>query len=139
MTAEINKAAPVGLVKDHEYAREATAQADWLNWIFAVTTFALTLACLQFKSPQRAALLCLVIFVPMYWHAFHNIPASLRALRDLERETKDPRVAAEIKYLMSKFHGWRAIPRNLALLLAPVVYSIVLLYGDQPWVLWFQQ
>jgi len=127
------------LVKDHEYAREANAQTEWLNLVFAVTTLGLALTCLQFKSPQRPALLCLFIVVPMYWHAFQNIPSSLRALTELKRETNDPRVISEVNYLLRKYHGWRAIPRHLALLAAPVIFFTVLIYGNTEIYSWFQK
>ena len=127
------------LVKDDEYAREASAQIDWLNWVFAFATFGLAITCLQFKSPQRPALLCLLVVGPMYWHALKSIPPSLRALKDLQRESSDPRVSAEIDYLVRKYHGWKSLPRHLAFLAAPVVYFLVLFFGNTEIFSWFQK
>ncbi|MCU6433119.1 hypothetical protein LPB67_04935 [Undibacterium sp. Jales W-56] len=127
------------LIKDHEYVREANAQKEWLNWVFAVTTMGLALTCLQFKSPQRPALLCLFIIVPMYCHAFQNIPPSLRALKDLKRETNDPRVISELNYLQHKYPVWREIPRHVAFLTAPAIFFTVLVFGNLPLLSWFQK
>ena len=71
------------LITDAEYAAEVKSHSDYLNWIFGVTTFFLAVACLQFVTPWRPAVVCLGAVVPMYAYAFANLPMSLKVLRKL--------------------------------------------------------
>ena len=126
------------LVKDHEYEIEVQRQFDWLNWIFSLATFTITLACLQFKTPWKPAALSLIVIAPMYWYAFKNIPASLKALRALRDETMNPSVVAEVKYLESKYHSWRAVVRLGMMFIVLILYFCVLVSSEAGWVTWLQ-
>jgi hypothetical protein len=97
------------LITDEEYAQEVKKHADYLNWVFGLSTIFLSISCLQFQTPWRAAVVCLGAVVPMYVYAFASFPRSLRVLRKLYAETKDPEVKARAKELERKFHGWRVI------------------------------
>ena len=127
------------LLSESELAAEAKAHSDWLNWIFAVSTATLAIGALQFQHPWRVALLGLVVVVPMYFFAFFSFPASLRALREICRDTRDEEARKLLKYYESKYFGFSALYRNAALWLALSLYAIVLFSCVEPFsrVLWF--
>jgi hypothetical protein len=127
------------LIKDHEYFYEVRLQSNWLNWIFAITTFTITLSCLQFNTPWKPASLALIVILPMYIHAYKSIPESLKALRKLKSETNNPNIDAEIKYLEKKFHGWTSLVRHVIMYAALFLYFSVLLIHDAKWIIWLKE
>ena len=114
------------LITDEEYAAEVKKHTDYLNWVFGLSTIFLSVSCLQFQTPWRAAVLCLGAVVPMYIYAFASFPRSMRVLRKLHVETKDPEVRARVKELEHKFHGWRVIFTLFILWFAIALYLSVL-------------
>lgn len=133
------------LVSDREYQMEARAQAEWLNWVFAIVTFTLSVACLQFPTPWRAALLCLFLVLPMYAYAFFNMPQSLKTLRKLRDEVKSDEIqhkeiSALIRHIESKFHGWNVLLRHIPLWFSLALFFCVLFSFKQSFsfILWFK-
>lgn len=125
------------LITDEEYAREVKSHSDYLNWVFGVSTIFLAIACLQFATPWRAAVICLGAVAPMYVYAFASFPVSLKVLRKLYAETKDPEVKKTVTHLERKFHGWRVIFTNFILWFGLALYLVVLFSdGLKPFVLW---
>lgn len=128
------------LIPDEEYAREVKTYSDYLNWMFGISTIFLSVSCLQFATPWRAALVCLGAVVPMYACAFASIPKSLKALRKLYAETKDQEIKDKIVHLERKFHGWRVFFTNFILWFSLVLYIIVLssakIQASQAFVQW---
>ncbi|SNY64821.1 hypothetical protein [Stenotrophomonas sp. CC120223-11] len=113
-----------------EGAQEARRHADWLNWVFGITTFGLTLTALQFASPWKIALLCLPIVLSMYVYAWYSFPPTLRALRKLAKEhPKDPDVAKLTAEFEKSHNGLRAFMRVLPMTIAILVYLYVLATG----------
>ena len=129
------------LISDEEYAKEAKSQSDYLNWIFGVTTFFLTLTCLQFNTPWKVAVICLGSVIPMYIYAIACLPISLRVLRALNRETKDPEVQQILAHLERKFHGLGVVYTNAILWISLLFFLTVLFSFDQrlqPLILWIK-
>lgn len=114
------------LITDAEYANEVKLHSDYLNWVFGISTIFLSLACLQFPTPWRAAIICLGAVLPMYFYAFASFPASLKVLRSLYKETKDESVKSTIKHLEKKFHGQRVIFTNFILWFGLALFLFVL-------------
>jgi len=125
------------LVTDEEYAKEVKSHSDYLNWVFGVSTIFLAIACLQFATPSRAAVICLGAIVPMYVYALTSLPVSLNALRTLYSETRDAEVKEITVRLELKFHGWQVIYTNFILWYGLVIYILVL-FSDffKPFVNW---
>jgi hypothetical protein len=127
------------LISDEEYAKEVKSHSDYLNWVFGVSTIFLAVACLQFPTPWRAAVVCLGAVVPMYLYAFASFPASLKVLRRLYRETKDESVKETIQHLEKKFHGWRVIFTNFILWFGLALFLFVLASDSfQPFLQWIK-
>ncbi len=114
------------LITDEEYAMEVKKHADYLNWVFGLSTIFLSISCLQFQTPWRAAVVCLGAVVPMYAYAFASFPRSMRVLRKLYAETQDPEVKARVNDLERKFHGWRIVFTLFILWFAIALYITVL-------------
>ena len=127
------------LISDEEYAKEVKSHSHYLNWVFGVSTIFLAIACLQFPTPWRAAVICLGAVVPMYLYAFASFPASLKVLRQLYNETKDENVKNTIQYLEQKFHGWRVIFTNFILWFGLALFIFVLASDSfQPFLQWIK-
>jgi len=123
------------LITDEEYAREVKVHSDYLNWVFGLSTIFLSVACLQFNTPWKAAVVCLVAIVPMYAYAFRSFPVSLKVLRRLYAETKDVALKSELQRLERKYHGWRVLFTNGILWLALLLYlSILFAWFPATWV-----
>lgn len=114
------------LITDEEYSKEVRSHSDYLNWIFGLSTMFLSIECLQFNSPWRAAVVGLAAVVPMYAYAFSSFPTSLKILRRLHAETSDAGVEAELRRIESKFHGWKVLFTNAILWLSLALYLLVL-------------
>ncbi|MGE8273347.1 hypothetical protein [Stenotrophomonas sp.] len=113
-----------------EGAQEARRHADWLNWIFGITTFGLTLTALQFASPWKIALLCLPIVLSMYVYAWYSFPPTLRTLRKLAKEHPEDLEVAKLTAEFEKSHnGLRAFLRVIPMIFAMLVYLFVLATG----------
>lgn len=122
------------LITDSEYALEAKDYSDYLNWVFGASTFFLSISCLQFPVPWRAAVVCLGVVVPMYIYALISFPRSLRALRTLYKETKNSEVKSSIKHLEAKFHGWRFFVSNSIAFIAILLFLSVLASERWPFI-----
>ncbi|MGP1715861.1 MAG: hypothetical protein ACTS9Y_01665 [Methylophilus sp.] len=114
------------LITDEEYAQEVKSHFDYLNWVFGASTTFLAIACLQFPTPSRAAILCLGAIIPMYIYAFSSFPVSLKVLRKLYAETKDENVKKIIQHLEKKYHGWNVIFTNFILWFGLALFLFVL-------------
>lgn len=125
------------LITDEEYEMEVKSHSYYLNWIFGVSTIFLAIACLQFATPWRPAVICLGAVIPMYFYAFASFPISLKVLRKLYAETKNPEVKNNITHLERKYHGWRVIFTNFILWFGLALYLVVL-FSDNKWpfILW---
>jgi hypothetical protein len=113
-----------------EGGQEARRHADWLNWIFGITTFGLTLTALQFASPWKIALLCLPIVLSMYVYAWYSFSPTVRALRKLAKEHPENLEVAELMADLQKSNnGLRAFLRVFPMSFAMLVYLYVLATG----------
>ena len=129
------------IITDEEYAREVKAHLDYLNWVFGISTLFLSIACLQFKTPWHAAVICLIAVVPMYIHAFVNFPTSLKTLRKLYKETNSAEIKKILDHLERKYHGFKAIYSTATLWLSLFLYLFVLFSfvpGFSPFLTWIQ-
>jgi len=118
------------LLTETEYAAEARAHVEWLNWIFGITSFFLALTALQFASPWKIALIGLPLFASMYIHAFRSFPPSLVALRHLAKQNPQDASLREMQdRLERRFHGWRAVIRLAPFWIGLASYAVVLFSG----------
>lgn len=125
------------LITEKEYAVEAARHSEFANLVFGVLLFTISLTCLQFNHPTRAALVSLVVVLPLYVTAIVRFPASmwtLRKLLDQDRDNKE--LAALVKELNRKFHGWRALPKFTILIGSLVFYALVLFSDGMPLLQW---
>lgn len=114
------------IVTDKEYAIEAEKHSEFVNYIFGITVFGLSLTCLQFKEPWRIGVLCLIIVVPLYIVTFVRFPSSLQALRSLAREfPNDNQLKGTLRTLESRFHGWKATPRYAIFWVSLTLYVFI--------------
>ena len=120
------------LISDQEYAKEVEVHSNYLNWIFGLSTIFISISCLQFQSPWRAAVVGLVAVMPMYFYAFASLPVSLKVLRKLYSETKEQELKVRIEQLEKKFHGWRVIFTNAILWLGLILYGFTIFSFNWP-------
>lgn len=117
------------LVSEKEYLQEAQKHADFLNIVFGTVTFATSLTCLQFDTPCRAAIFCLLFTIPFYIYVLRIAPESLKTLRELRKEDSKNE---ELEKLIKKFEKTHHNFKNYQLFgISIVMYAIVLFSGDQ--------
>ena len=116
---------------------EAKTHNEFLNSVLGVIAFTLALSCLGFDHPQRPAILCLGIILPIYWRAFKSFPQTLYTLRVLAKETKDPEVISAIKYLEKKYHGYKSLVSDCLLLWSGLSFYLCVLFCPEV-VIWLK-
>lgn len=115
------------LLSEQEYAAEAKKHVEWLNWIFGVTTFLLTLTSLQFNTPWKVCFVGAFLIVPMYAYGFFSFPPSLITLRELCKENPEDLNLNDLKNkLEKKFHGVKAVFTTTPFIISMTFYVLVL-------------
>ncbi|MGI1999130.1 hypothetical protein [Shewanella frigidimarina] len=119
------------LFNENRYKEEANKHNEFLYSVLGIIAFTLALSCLGFEHPQRPAMLCLAIILPIYLRAFRSFPSTLYALRSLAKETKDLEVIEAVKYLENKYHGIKSLLLESFVLFAGLsFYLCVLIYPE---------
>ncbi|QFI38791.1 hypothetical protein FR932_13490 [Moritella marina ATCC 15381] len=133
------------LLTEQEYEVEAKKHIDWLNWIFGITTFLLTLTSLQFAQPWKVCFVGSFLIVPMYIYGYRSFPPSLIILRGLRKEyPKDDELKELTGRLEKKFHGIRVFISAAPFWISMVFYTFV--FGTMieffgfvlPWIEWIK-
>ncbi|CAM3215003.1 hypothetical protein [Moritella viscosa] len=133
------------LLTEQEYEAEAKQHIDWLNWIFGITTFVLTLTSLQFDHPWKVCFVGSFLIVPMYIHGYRSFPPSLITLRELCKEDpKNEELKELTERLEKKFHGIRVFISAAPFWISMVFYTFV--FGTMiesfdfvlPWIEWIK-
>ncbi|HEX4974981.1 MAG TPA: hypothetical protein VFV48_03760 [Pseudomonadales bacterium] len=127
-----------GLFNEKEVKAEAQRQSEYINVGFASAVFIMTLSCLGTPNPSKTAWLCLPIVIGMAIDAIRKVPVTIRTLRELERETKDPHVVEARKYLESKYLGPLAIAKNSLFYWIGFSFYLAVLFHP-PFVSWLRE
>ncbi|KGD64047.1 hypothetical protein Y5S_02587 [Alcanivorax nanhaiticus] len=116
------------LIKEDEIRLEADKHSEFLNTALGLLTFTLALTCLSFDHPQRAAIICLGVVIPVYIQAWKHFPKSITALRELVKDTDDEHAKQLLRYLEGKYLGFRSmLTKNVLLWYGLIFYFLVLL------------
>ncbi|HDY8178583.1 hypothetical protein ACODG7_16185 [Vibrio anguillarum] len=133
------------LLSEYEYAAEAKKHVEWLNWIFGITTFMITLTSLQFQTPWKVCFVGAFIIVPMYVYGFLSFPPSLIALRELCKENPENQEINELKIkLENEYHGIGAFFATVPFAVSMTFYIFVLGTAIDsfsfvlPWIEWIK-
>lgn len=103
-----------GLFDEEEVMQEAKKHNEFLNSAIGLLTFTLGLTCLGFDHPQRAALVCLGVIIPVYVQAWSHFPQTIKTLREIAKETNDAHAIKVVRYLEGKYLGIRSlVTRNI--------------------------
>lgn len=117
-----------GLFDEEVVKKEAKRHNEFLNSAIGLLTFTLGLTCLGFDHPQRAALVCLGVIIPVFIQAWGYFPETIKTLRELVKETNDPHAVRVLKYLEKKYIGIRSlVTKNILYWYGLGFYLVVLL------------
>jgi len=107
--------------------KEAKIHRDFLNTVFGLACFTLSFTCANMSNPQKAAALCLFMIIPMWVKGYFYFPPTMRAVRELAKETKDSHTIELDKYLRTKYYGLISMLKKNIMYWSGLMFFILIL------------